>query len=84
MLKALQAELYGVVPAARGGGGDDWSDLAAATFKTLVKEAVKTVDSLSVLVKTVEPRLAVILYSAAGVCLNEALVEQGLARLSSM
>ena len=84
MLQALQAELYGVVPPARDREeeGDDWSDLA--TFKTLVEKAVKTGDSLSVLVKTVEPQLAVILYTADGVCLNEALVEQGLARLASI
>lgn len=71
-----------VVPPARD--RDDWSDLAMATFKTLVEKAVKTGDSLSVLVKTVEPQLAVILYTADGVCLNEALVEQGLARLASI
>ncbi len=76
----MHAELYGVTPV---DGGDRWSDLSSLTFKSLVRDALEREGGgVSVTVKAVGPQLAVVLYSAWGVSLNNLLVASGHAILS--
>jgi hypothetical protein len=77
-VQALHAKLYRIEPSC--GEGDHWSGLSTVFFTTLVKEYNKKGQGLAVAVKAVEPQLAVILYTAAGVSLNQILVEKSLAR----